>query len=120
MGVLYLIPTTLGDGNLQDILPMGNNLIISSLRYFIVENIRSARRFLKSVDKSISIDDICFYELNEHTDRSGIDVMLQPLYEGHSVGIISEAGCPAIADPGADVVALAQTKNIEVVPLVGP
>ena len=120
MGVLYLIPTTLGDGNLQDILPMGNSLIISSLRYFIVENIRSARRFLKSVDKSISIDDICFYELNEHTDRSGIDVMLQPLYEGHSVGIISEAGCPAIADPGADVVALAQTKNIEVVPLVGP
>ena len=89
MGVLYLIPTTLGDGNLQDILPMGNSLIISSLRYFIVENIRSARRFLKSVDKSISIDDICFYELNEHTDRSGIDVMLQPFYEGYSVGIIS-------------------------------
>ena len=120
MGVLYLIPTTLGDGNLQDILPIGNSLIISSLRYFIVENIRSAGRFLTSVDTSISIDDLCFYELNEHTDRSGIDVMLQPLYEGHSVGIISEAGCPAIADPGADVVALAQTKNIEVVPLVGP
>jgi 16S rRNA (cytidine1402-2'-O)-methyltransferase len=120
MKTLYLIPTTLGQGSLKNVLPDNNSLIISSLKYFIVENIRTARRFLKQVDKNIVIDDLHFYELNQHTDLLQINTFLEPLFQGFDVGIISEAGCPAIADPGADVVALAQKANIKVVPLVGP
>lgn len=120
MGTLYLIPTTLGETDLNNVLPLSNTNVIKELRHFIVENIRTARRFLKQVDKNIVIDDLHFYELNKHTDSQQIGNLLKPIYEGHSLGIISEAGCPAIADPGADVVALAQTKGIKVVPLVGP
>ena len=120
MSTLYLIPTTLGDAPLTQVLPSGNNAIVSALKYFIVENIRTARRFLKQVDKSIDIDALTFYELNQHTDLKQIDSYLLPMKDGNDVGIISEAGCPAIADPGADVVAIAQTKGYKVVPLVGP
>ena len=119
-GVLYLIPTTLGDCALSQVLPEGNNSIIKELKFFIVENIRTARRFLKQVDRTINIDELLFFELNEHTDFNQISSYLEPLQKGQNIGIISEAGCPAIADPGADIVALAQAKNIKVVPLVGP
>jgi 16S rRNA (cytidine1402-2'-O)-methyltransferase len=85
-----------------------------------VENVRTARRFLKQVNKEIDINALSFYELNQHTDLTLISSYLKPLEEGHDIGIISEAGCPAIADPGADVVAIAQSKGYKVVPLVGP
>lgn len=90
------------------------------MRHFIVEDVRSARRFLKKVDKGIDIDTLTFYELNKHTSPEAISGYLKPLEAGESMGVISEAGCPAVADPGADVVAIAQRKNLQVVPLVGP
>lgn len=120
MASLYLIPVTLGDTPVSQVLPQYNAEVIRGLHHFIVENIRSARRFLKQVDKDIDIDSLTFYELNQHTDRTGIERYLKPMQEGHSVGVISEAGCPAVADPGADVVAIAQRKGLKVVPLVGP
>lgn len=117
---LYLIPVTLGDTTVERVLPEYNKAIIINIKHFIVENIRSARRFLKLVDQSINIDDLTFYELNKHTNTDQIGNYLQPLTQGESIGIISEAGCPAIADPGSDVVAIAQKKNYNVVPLIGP
>ena len=117
---LYLIPVTLGDTPIQQVLPSYNKEVILGIRHFIVENIRSARRFLKKVDASIDIDQLTFSELNQHTDRTHIDRYLDPLRQGLPVGVISEAGCPAVADPGADVVAIAQRKGLKVVPLVGP
>jgi 16S rRNA (cytidine1402-2'-O)-methyltransferase len=117
---IYLIPVTLGDTPIDQVLPAYNRQVIASLRHFIVENIRSARRFLKKVDPATDIDALTFYELNRHTPPTQIESYLAPLAEGHSVGIISEAGCPAVADPGADVVAIAQRRGLKVVPLVGP
>lgn len=117
---LYLIPTLLGDTPTDKVLPSYNHEVILGIRHFIVENVRTARRFLKQVDKSIDIDSLTFVELNKRTEESEIEGMLKPLEMGESVGVISEAGCPAVADPGADVVAIAQRKGLEVVPLVGP
>lgn len=119
-GTLYLIPVTLGETEINQVLPSYNHDIIVNVKHLIVENIRSARRFLKKVDKSIDIDELTFYELNRHTDRKIIGEYLEPLKNGKDMGIISEAGCPAIADPGADVVAIAQSRGYKVVPLVGP
>lgn len=120
MATLYLIPTTLGETALDRILPANNANIISALKYFIVEDVRTARRFLKKTNPTIVIDDLTFFTLNQHTSPAEISTFLKPMTDGHDVGIISEAGCPAIADPGADVVALAQQKQFKVVPLVGP
>ena len=117
---LYLLPVTLGDTPVEKVLPSYNKEIISGIRYFIVEDIRSARRFLKKVDKEIDIDALTFYPLNKHTSPEDISGYLKPLIGGASMGVISEAGCPAVADPGADVVAIAQRKGYKVVPLVGP
>lgn len=117
---LYLIPVQLSDVELSDVLPQRNIKIVSEIKHFIVENVRSARRFLKKCDKSIDINSLTFAELNRHTRPEDIAPMLQPLENGEPVGVISEAGCPAIADPGADVVAIAQRKGIKVIPLVGP
>ena len=117
---LYLLPVTLGDTPIEKVLPSYNKEIISGIRYFIVEDVRSARRFLKKVDREIDIDALTFYPLNKHTSPNDISGYLQPLVGGASMGVISEAGCPAVADPGADVVAIAQRKKLKVVPLVGP
>jgi 16S rRNA (cytidine1402-2'-O)-methyltransferase len=117
---LYLIPSTLGDTPVERVLPSYNTEIVSRLRFFIVENVRTARRFLKKCHADIDIDKLTFYELNKHTDRNNIPEFLQPLKEGNSMGIISEAGCPAVADPGAEIVALAHREGYKVVPLVGP
>lgn len=117
---LYLIPVMLSDEPLDKVLPPHNLEIVRNIKYFIVENLRSARRFLKRSDKAIDIDTLTFYELNEHTRLQDIGGYLNPLIEGNAMGVISEAGCPAIADPGADVVAMAQRRNLRVIPLVGP
>ncbi|MCR4741559.1 MAG: SAM-dependent methyltransferase [Treponema sp.] len=117
---LYLIPVTLGETEISKVLPDYNHDIIVNIKDFVVENIRSARRFLKKVEKSIDIDELTFYELNRHTDRKFIGQYLEALKNGKPMGVISEAGCPAIADPGADLVALAQERGYKVVPLVGP
>lgn len=117
---LYLLPVTLGDTPVEQVLPAYNKEIILGIKHFIVEDVRSARRFLKKVEASINIDELTFYPLNKHTSPDDLSGYLRPLQEGHSMGVISEAGCPAVADPGADVVAMAQRKNLKVVPLVGP
>lgn len=120
MATLFLIPNTLGECVLRNVLPDGNADVIRSLRHFIVEDVRTARRFLKLVDKGIDIDSLTFYELNQHTDAASVASMLEPMASGNDMGVISEAGCPAVADPGADVVAIAQRRGYRVVPLVGP
>ncbi len=120
MANLYLIPVTLGESELGHVIPASHKEIIQSISYFIVENIRTARRFLKKADKDIDIDQLHFYELNEHTDVTQIHTFLEPIEKGYSVGVMSEAGCPGVADPGADVVRIAHEKDIHVIPLVGP
>ena len=117
---LYLLPVTLGDTPIETVLPSYNHDIIVHIRHFIVEDIRSARRFLKKVDRNIDIDRLTFYPLNKHTSPEALSGYLKPLEAGESMGVISEAGCPAVADPGADVVAIAQRKGLRVIPLVGP
>ena len=117
---LYLFPVPLSDNRVTEVLPAHNIELIKTVKYFIVENLRSARRFLKQCDRSIDIDSLTFFTLNEHTDTSELTPMLAPMEAGNDVGIISEAGCPAVADPGADIVAIAQQRGYTVVPLVGP
>lgn len=120
MVALYLIPVTLGETSIEQVLPSYNHEIIMGIRHFIVENIRSARRFLRQTDREFPIDDCTFFEMGKHADEKLFSQYLQPLREGKSVGVISEAGCPAVADPGADIVGIAQREGLRVVPLVGP
>ena len=120
MSTLYLIPTSLGETDFNRILPSLNTEIVTALRYFIVEDIRTARRFLKKVNQAINIDELTFFVLNQHTSPEELSDFLKPMFEGNDMGVLSEAGCPAIADPGADVVAIAQRNDFTVVPLVGP
>lgn len=118
-GKLFLIPTTLGDSEIDSVIPNQIQQLIPDLKHFIVENIRTTRRYLKKIDRNINIDQLTFYELNKHTSPNDISGYLNDLKE-HDMGIISEAGCPGVADPGADVVKIAHTQNIKVIPLVGP
>ncbi len=117
---LYLIPVTLGDTPIERVLPAYNKEVILSIRHFIVEEVRTARRFLKQVDRNINIDELTFYPMGKHADAALFSKYLDALRNGEDMGVISEAGCPAVADPGADVVAIAQREGHKVVPLVGP
>ena len=117
---LYLFPVGLSETNPSHVLPQLNLELLREVRYMVVENVRTARRFLKSVDKSIDVNLIEFTELSEHTPESEVAAMLKPLEEGHALGLLSEAGCPAVADPGANLVAEAQRRGLPVMPLVGP
>ena len=117
---LYLIPVTLGDTPIERVLPAYNKEVILSIRHFIVEEVRTARRFLKQVDRNINIDELTFYPMGKHADAALFSKYLDALCNGEDMGVISEAGCPAVADPGADVVAIAQREGHKVVPLVGP
>lgn len=120
MAHLYLIPITLGESELNTVIPENHREIIRSISHFIVENVRTARRFLKKVDKEIDIDSLHFYELNKHTNKNQLHAYLAPIKDKQPIGIMSEAGCPGVADPGADVVRIAHEQNIRVIPLVGP
>lgn len=117
---LILFPVPMGDTPVDRVLPAANIELLRQVKYFVVENIRSARRFLRAASRDIVIDELHFEELSEHTPASAVDEMLRPMLEGHDIGVISEAGCPAVADPGADIVAAAQRRGLTVVPLVGP
>lgn len=119
-GKLYMIPTTLGGEQINDVIPEGTQLIISELRHFIVEDIKSARRYLRRVDRNFPIDESVFFELNKRTEEKALQSFLKPAKEGNSIGVISEAGCPGVADPGAEIVAIAHEMGIRVAPLVGP
>ena len=113
MSSLYLIPVTLGDTSHDRVLPAYNAEIVRGIRHFIVEEIRTARRFLKAVDRNIDIDSLTFYEMGKHADRSRFSEYLNPLRKGEDVGVISEAGCPAVADPGADPCGDCPTRRTE-------
>lgn len=117
--MVYLIPTFLGDNDAERVLPQWNAEVIRSLRFFVVENVRTARRFLKKVDHEIDIDGLRFFELNQHTDIGQLMGEMGEVWK-EDIGVMSEAGCPAVADPGAAIVAEAQRRKIRVVPLVGP
>ena len=117
---LYLIPVTLGETSIEQVLPSYNHEVIMGIRHFIVENIRSARRFLRQTDREFPIDESTFCEMGKHSDEKLYSSYLQPLREGKPVGVISEAGCPAVADPGADIVSIAQREGLKVIPLAGP
>lgn len=120
MAKLFLVPNVLSDGDWQNVLPAGVLPVLTNTRYFIVENIRTARRFMKQVNKDIDIDRLTFFELNKHTKPNEIPSFLEPIEKGEDIAVISEAGCPGVADPGADIVKLAHKKGFRVVPLVGP
>lgn len=119
MGDLYLIPCTIGSSP-ELVIPASVNSAVNQIDHYIVENVRSARRFLSSIKIQTPIDDLTFYELNKHTDESEIPSLLNPALHGKRMGLISEAGLPAVADPGGKVVALAHLKGIKVKPLTGP
>ncbi|MFN8241109.1 MAG: SAM-dependent methyltransferase [Bacteroidales bacterium] len=119
-GTIYLIPVTLGNTDFRATIPEEVIRITLSIRHFIVEDVRSARRYLRMLDKSFPIDDSVFYILNEHTSEKEITDFLQPAREGYNIGIMSEAGMPCIADPGTEAVRLAHIEKMRVVPLAGP
>jgi len=119
-GKIYLVPVTLGDEDFCKVIPEKVLAITRSLRLFAVEDLRSARRYLRLIEKDFPINDTVFKELNEHTNESEIGQYLEPVLRGTDMGIISEAGLPGIADPGSKLVAFAHRKKIKVVPLSGP
>ncbi|HEY0665091.1 MAG TPA: SAM-dependent methyltransferase [Gallionella sp.] len=119
-GILYLIPCTLGDTPAQQVLPQQVIDIARKLRHFVVEHPKTARQFLSALKPEHPIQSLELATLNEHTAASELQGLLAPLLAGHDVGILSEAGCPGIADPGAELVNLAHRHGIRVIPLVGP
>lgn len=119
-GVLYLIPTTLGDNEPLEVLPATVKTVIENTNTFIVENDKTARRFIKRITPDKSQPALNMFHLNKFTDPSDLPSFLEPCLNGENVGLLSEAGCPGVADPGADIVSIAHQSNIKVVPLVGP
>lgn len=119
-GKLYLIPVTLGDSDPMDVLPVKIRRTIEFIDHFIVENEKDARRFIKSIMPEKVQSELQLAALNKHTEITEHNKMLQPCLEGNNVGLMSDAGCPGVADPGAVIVKIAHEKGIQVVPLVGP
>ncbi|MDR1878028.1 MAG: SAM-dependent methyltransferase [Bacteroidales bacterium] len=118
-GILYLLPTPLGENT--ETIPLYNQTLIETLRIFVVEEIRTARRFLRKIIPAFPLDDCQFYILNEHTVSTlNLHEPIQLLLQGQNIGMLSEAGLPCIADPGSELVMLAQEKNIRIIPLAGP
>jgi 16S rRNA (cytidine1402-2'-O)-methyltransferase len=119
-GKLYLIPTSLGDSAPLETIPISIKKIIESIDVYIVENEKSARRFIKTVSYGKSQSSLTLFTLNKFTDPLEIPLYLEECYKGNNIGLLSDAGCPAVADPGAEVVKIAHEKNIKTIPLVGP
>ncbi len=119
-GSLYLIPSFLAETNSASDFPAANLEVIAELDNFIVENVRTARRFLRKAGYTKSFDEVTFFELNKHTDRSLVSEYLKGVLNGENIGLLSEAGVPCVADPGSEVVMLAHNLNINVFPLTGP
>ncbi len=119
-GKLYMVPNHLGNEDTAFTIPGEVAALTCRLRYFIVENLRTARRYLRLLDPQMDIDNSTFFILDKHTGPKEYSTFLEPVKQGYDIGIISEAGCPGIADPGAEIVKIAHQKNIQVVPLVGP
>ncbi|MBP1840236.1 SAM-dependent methyltransferase [Formosa algae] len=120
LGKLYLIPTTLGDNEPLEVLPISVKTIIENTTVFIVENEKTARRFIKRISPDTVQSDLKMFHLNKFTESSDLPSFLEPCLAGTNVGLLSEAGCPSVADPGSDVVKIAHEQGVQVVPLVGP
>lgn len=120
LGKLYLIPTTLGEMNPEDVLPQTIKHSIDFINYYIVENEKTARKFIKSVHPEKKQPDLHISVLNKHTEVAEHREFIKPLFSGLNIGLMSEAGCPGVADPGAVIVKLAHEHGIQVIPLVGP
>ena len=120
LGKLYLIPVTLGEQDPLQVIPAYNISVINQLTHFVCEEGKSARKFLKSLNLQRPLQDFVFYELNEHTKPNDYPELIKPLLSGNNVGLMSDAGCPGIADPGAELVKLAHKNGVKVIPLVGP
>jgi len=119
-GSIYLLPCPIGSETVGEVLPLDTIQLASTLRLFVVEDVKSARRFLRRMDRTFPIDDSIFYTLNKKTGKEELDNFLQPVLAGQDMAVISEAGCPGVADPGADLVRAAHALNIPIKPLVGP
>ncbi len=119
-GTLYLIPVTLGGDDVHQVLPEHVIKLAQSLDTFVVESEKSARHFLSSIKTIKPVRELSLHLLNEHSVHKDLPALLAPLLAGHDVGLMSDAGCPAVADPGAKLVELAHQKGVKVVPLVGP
>ena len=119
-GTLYLLPVTLGETPISQVIPEFNSTIINEIDTYIVESIKTARRFLKKSGVTIPIEELTFFEINKRTSEHDYPTFIKPLLDGKNVGVLSDVGCPSVADPGANIVALAHEKNIKIVPLVGP
>ncbi len=120
LGTLYLIPITLGEDNVHQVLPEHVIKVAQNITNFVVESEKTARHFLSQIKTVKPVRELDLRLLNEHTDHKDLPALLAPLLAGHNVGLMSDAGCPAVADPGAKLVQLAHKKGIKVVPLVGP
>ena len=120
IGRLILFPVPIGAEDITSSLPANNFELLASCHTFIVEELRTARRFLKKAGYPHAIDDTVFYELNEHTSHEDIGHYLNAIERGENIGLLSEAGLPCVADPGAMITKVAQRRGIEIVPLVGP
>ena len=120
LGALYLIPNLLGEASIDSSLPTLIAAVVARLSCFIVEDEKSARRLIKQLSPGTDLRALSMQRLNKHTKESELALLTQPLLAGIDIGIISEAGCPAIADPGAEIVRLAHTLGVRVHPLVGP
>ncbi len=120
LGKLYLIPTTMGDCDPMDVLPQTVKRTIDFIDYYIVENEKTARKSIKAVHPEKKQADLVLFALNKHTETKEYKDFIKPLLEGKNMGLMSEAGCPGVADPGAVIVKLAHEKGIQVIPLVGP
>jgi 16S rRNA (cytidine1402-2'-O)-methyltransferase len=119
-GILYLIPTTLGDNEPLEVLPLSVKKIVESTNHYIVEHEKTARRFIKKITPKKSQPSLQLHVLNKYTQDQELPSFLEAIFQGKNVGVISEAGCPGVADPGAEIVKIAHEKGIRVVPLVGP
>lgn len=119
-GRIWMAPTTLGGEVVSDVIPSYVMSILNGIRHFVVEDVKSARRYLRRMNREFPIDECTFFELNKRTEPSEILRFLKPVKDGFDIAMISEAGCPGIADPGADLVAQAHMQEIRVSPLVGP
>ncbi|MBX9675281.1 MAG: SAM-dependent methyltransferase [Methylotenera sp.] len=119
-GTLYLIPVTLGEDNVSQVLPADMIAFAQKLDTFVVESEKTARHFLSTIKTIKPVRELTLNLLNEHTADKDISALLAPLLAGKDIGLMSDAGCPGVADPGAKLVALAHQKSIKVVPFVGP
>ncbi|HNP19575.1 MAG TPA: SAM-dependent methyltransferase [Fulvivirga sp.] len=118
-GTLYLIPTVIADRQTNTI-PDQVKELLKTLQYFLVENVRTSRRYISSLSLGLTIEDLNFEVLNKNTKNTDLDILMEPLTKGYNMGILSESGCPGVADPGAHAVAWAQRNGYKVIPLVGP